>query len=89
LLGPVELNRAQVYIKLNGEYHPIVVLNELLLPNSGHASDDRLLCQQDGATVQYVRDIMKLLLRETPICFIPNDVWLPKSPKINPVCYSV
>ena len=60
-----------------------------LLPDIRRISQGgSLVFQQDGVSAHRARVIVSFLERETPI-FIPPTLWLPNSPDLNPVDYSI
>jgi len=88
-LGASNIHVLKPGIKINGAYYRDVVLRQLLLPDIHAASGSEFFVfQQDSAPLHRAKDTVALLDQETPD-FISSDVWLPNSPDLNPVDYTV
>ena len=64
-----------------------IILKEELLPEMRNISE-YFIFQQDSVPAHRVKETVDLLSTETP-AFIPQTLWLPNSPDLNPVDYKV
>jgi len=70
-------------------YYRDVVLRQMLLPDIRAASGSEFfVIQQDSTPSHRAKHTIALLDQETPD-FIPPALWLPNSPDLNPVDYTM
>ena len=69
-MGMTELIFVQPGVKVNGQYHD-VVLSQQMLPTIKHIAGDAFVFQQDSAPAHRARDTIQLLQQETPT----SSVW--------------
>jgi len=74
-------------VKVNGQYYEDILLRRDLLPDITQYSD-YFTGQQDRASTHRARETVELLKVETPD-FIPQNLWPPNSPDLNPVDYKI
>jgi len=87
-LGKTDLVSVQPGAKINSVYYCHNVLEQGLLPDIRCSSNDNFLFQQDGAPAHCSRHTVAYLCSHVPE-FIEPENWLPNSPDLNPVDYSL
>jgi len=65
----------------------MIILKDELLPDMRNISE-YFIFQQDSAPAHHAQETVNLLSTETP-AFIPPTLWLPNSPDLNLVDYTV
>ena len=89
ILGASNIHVLEPGVKINGAYYRDVVLRQMLLPDILAASGSEFFVfQQDSAPSYRAEDTVVLLDEETPN-FIPQALWPPNSPDLNPVDYAM
>ena len=87
-LGKTSMVFVQPEAKINSVYYCDSVLENGLLPDIRHISNNDFLFQQDGAPAHRSRHTIAYLHSHVPE-FIKPENWPPNSPDLNPVDFSV
>ena len=83
-LGCTAIHFVEPGVKVNGEHYRNNLLGQKFLPDMRQLSQDEFFC----VSAHRARDNITFLEQQTPD-FIPPTLWLPNSPDLNPVNYSV